>query len=84
MKTDKIYSWLMEMEQNYREHWQKKNQYREHIKKLLKETRYQKYGKKYNALWKNQIVGKYTGPKRPTDLLKTLYHFESFKYDIKQ
>ena len=56
MNTDRIFSRLIEMEQNYREHWQKKNQYREHIKKLLKETRYQKYGKKYNALWKNQIV----------------------------
>ena len=83
MKTDKIYSWLMEMEQNYREHWQKKNQYKEHIKELLKETRYVKDGKEYNVLWKDQMVGKYIGPKKPTDIKKTLHHFESFKYNIK-
>ena len=32
---------------------------------------------------KDQIVGKYIGPKKPTDLKKTLHHFESFKYNIK-
>ena len=62
----------MEMEQNYREHWQKKNQYKEHIKEILKETRYQKDVKEYNVLLKDQIVGKYIGPKKPTDLKKTL------------
>jgi len=36
MKTDNIFSLIIEMEQNYGEHWQKKNGYRELIKRLLK------------------------------------------------
>ena len=57
MKTDKIYSWLMEMEQNYREYWPKKNQFREHIKKLLKEALYLKDGKKIMYYGKTKYGG---------------------------
>ena len=32
---------------------------------------------------KPNSIGKYIGPKKPTDLKKTLHHFESFKYNIK-